>query len=333
MSTQSKRALAVASLTMNPVPVDDEKVADALTEELEQIVRRGVKPANVDAQIAADRVMAMIIELRSDVELYTRIKAQAEAKEFNFQILNRQQSNARALWRLAHRAKLERVQSEALVDEATQERALDVRAKLSRAVKYHFEGHTVHGAAVAAVDNSNDHLKLANDLIFLSELCSANRALLSHDPRCPESLFAEAARLGAIMRAALEARQNNSVRQMERVSALWSIIKADDKELRRVLRYLLHNTPEEMNRRFPPLEGIAKRSAQKPDTSDEGANDNRAEDNTDTSTHTAVKDAAKDTATDSTRVAAVAVHEVAASNAPTKKVTPAKATRKTRRAR
>ena len=53
---------------------------------------------------------------------------------------------------------------------------------------------------------------------------------------------------------------SNGLREVDRVAALWSIVKADHDELLEVIRFLLRATPDRGKGRFPRLVGGPGRS-------------------------------------------------------------------------
>jgi len=245
---------------MEPGPVSDEEAVAAVIREVDQIARRGATPVNVDVQVAAQKVKAALKDLRADDGLYARVKAQASVGEFDFAALDRLRRNGPALWLLGHRSKLEREQSARLVDEATLDRAMEVRVELLRVAIYHFDRDPKEADTVKAIGNTRDHLLLANDLRYLHDLCVRHKKRLAADANCTPELVAEARKTADLLREALEGRASNELREADRVAALWSIVKADHNALVEVLRFLLRASPDRGKGRFPRLVGGPGRS-------------------------------------------------------------------------
>ena len=260
MTTGNDGGGRAVARTMAPAPVSDEEALSGVLREVDQIARRGTPPVNVDVQVAAQKVKATLKDLRADVRLYERVKTQASVGELDFAMLDRLQRNGPALWLLGHRAKLEREESARLVDAATLERGLEVRAELLRVAAYHFGRDPIEGANVGAIGHTNDHLLLANNLRYLHDLCVRHKKRLEGDANCAPALVAEARHIADLLRDALDGRASSELREADRVAALWSIVKADHDELLEVLRFLLRGTPDRGKGRFPRLVGGPGRS-------------------------------------------------------------------------
>jgi cell division septation protein DedD len=240
---------------MEPGPVSDEEAVAEVIREVDQIARRGATPVNVDVQVAAQKVKAALKDLRADAALYARVKGQASVGEFDFAVLDRLQRNGPALWLLGHRAKIEREQSARLLDEATLARAMDVRVELLRVASYHFGRDPKEADTLEAIGNTGDHLLLANDLRYLHGLCVRHKKRLAADANCTPELVAEARQLADRLREAMEGRASSELREVDRVAALWSMVKPDHDALVEVLRYLLRASPDRGKGRFPRLVG------------------------------------------------------------------------------
>lgn len=265
-----------AARTMEPEPMSDEEAVRAVLRDVERIARQGAPQVNVDVQVAAQKVKATLKDLRADAALYGRVKAVAGVGEFDFGALDRLQRNGSALWLLGHRAKLEREQSARLLDEATLARAMTVRTELHRVVVYHFGRDPKESAAVAAIGNGPDHLVLANDLRYLHDLCAREKKRLANDANCPPALVLEARTLADGLRDALAGRASNGLREVDRVAALWSLVKVDHDALVTVLRFLLRETPDGGKGRFPRLGAGPGRAKRASDNDNEGDDDGEA---------------------------------------------------------
>lgn len=260
MSKANDGGTRAPARTMMPAPVSDEEALEEVLREVEQIARRGAPVVNVDVQVAAQKVKAALADLREDVRLYERVKAQAAVGEFDFDVLDRLQRNGPALWLLGHRARVEREQSARLIDEATLNRATYVRAELGRIATYHFGRDPLEGAAVLKIGNSIDHQVLANDLRYLHDLCVRRRKKLEGDANLTPDLLKDARRISDELLDAFGDRASTGLREADRVAALWSVVKADHDALLEVLRYLLRATPDRGKARFPRLVGGPGRS-------------------------------------------------------------------------
>ncbi len=64
---------------------------------------------------------------------------------------------------------------------------------------------------------------------------------------------ADAKRIGDQLRDALDARESDEVRWVDRAAALWATVRADYAELQQVGRFLLRATPELAKETFPAL--------------------------------------------------------------------------------
>jgi hypothetical protein len=152
-----------------------------------------------------------------------------------------------------------------------------VREELTSAVRYHFRRDPVEGPVVNAIKNGPDYLVLANDLRYLHEMFLRFPATLARDRFYDAKMIADAKRLSDEILDALDRTAVDSIRWVDRVATLWSMVKTDYNELKSVGRFLLRATPSEAERRFPALAhspGRPRRSATKGSTTKTPANNN-----------------------------------------------------------
>jgi hypothetical protein len=155
---------------------------------------------------------------------------------------------------------------------------MTVRTVLRRVAEYHFGRDAKEGAAVAAIGNGPDHLVLANDLRHLHDLCAREKKRLASDANCPPVLVTEARTLADHLRDALAGRASNGLGEVDRVAALWSLVKADHDALVTVLGFLLRETPDGGKGRFPRLGAGPGRAKRASDNDNEGDDDEPADD-------------------------------------------------------
>ena len=265
----------LASLSMAPAPLDDESALRDVLREVDPIARRSAS-VNVDVQVPGRRLRRVLARIRRDARLYEGFKLLAAVGIFDFEVLNRLQRAAPALWLVGHRAKLERARGARTVDAATVERGVFVREEMARIARHLFGRDPIEAPAVNDLDNGNDHLRLANHLRYLHDLFVRHEARVARDVFYDATHVADAKRIGDLLRDALDGRESDEVRWVDRAAALWANARADYAELQQVGRFLLRATPDLAKETFPALvkggPGRGKRAVED-DAADEEAVD------------------------------------------------------------
>jgi hypothetical protein len=252
-SAKKKEEEVAPKLTMVPPPQDADAALKAVLLEVEQIARKGSPHVNVEVQVVVRKIKAVLADVRSDAMLYEALKSLASARLFDFKCVNRLGTNVSALWLAGHHAKREKEQSERAVPEETAKEATHIREELTRTMRYHFGRDPVEGPSVNAIQNSVDYLELTNDLRYLHELSVRFHERLSRDAMYDTKMAARAKHLCEEIMGALDHTAVDEIRWIDRVAALWSLVKADYNELKNVGRFVLRATPDEAERRFPSL--------------------------------------------------------------------------------
>ncbi len=242
----------LASLSMAPAPVDDEAALREVLREVDPLARRSAS-VNVDVQVPGRRLRRVLGRIRRDARLYESLKTLAAVGLFDFEVLNRLQRAAPALWLVGHRAKLERARGARAVDPALVERGAFVREEMARIARHLFGRDPIEAAAVNDLDHGNDHLRLANHLRYLHDLFVRHEARVARDAFYDPAHVVDAKRIGDQLRDALDARESDEVRWVDRAAALWATVRADYAELQQVGRFLLRATPELAKETFPAL--------------------------------------------------------------------------------
>jgi hypothetical protein len=253
MNTQKNAAYDLSRFTIVPVSMEDSHVLDAVMTEIDPRVGGRTAHINVNLQEASDVVNRAITDIRADKALYSQIKLLASGGIVEFALIMRLNRNATALWFAAFHDKLEREADTFVLSPEELTHANTLRVELLELALHYHRKDPLEGPRLRAITHENDHLKLANDLYYLTELISRDEKRLRNDPNYRATDVRDARALSVRIRANKADREITGMRWRDRAAVLWTDLQKDYAELSKMVHFLLRATPDRAEKTVPTL--------------------------------------------------------------------------------
>ncbi len=239
-----------------PPPGDAADAWKAVETEASTLSEQSLEPLHVDLQAAGETATAVVGDVRGDAALSTRFTRVIEIGELPKGALGRVVLLANAAWYVRHEQSLaESTHTRAQAPADLVERATELRVRMRKVGVYYLEKHVTDGPVVEAVGRKKGHRALANDLVTMADLYKRHHAVISKDTQnFRETDEADARALAADVRKALTTRGTPELALWtDRCVRVYTLLRKAYAAVQSTGRWLLRDTPEEAERRFPSL--------------------------------------------------------------------------------
>lgn len=237
-------------------PADASEAWKAVETEAVMLSEQALEPLHVDLQAAGETATAVIGDVRGDAALSTRFARVIEIGELPKGALGRVVLLANAAWYVRHAQSLaESTHTRAQAPAELVERATELRARMRKVGVYYLEKHPTDGPVVEAVGRKKGHRALANDLVTMADVYKRHDAVVSKDTQnFRDTDEADARALATDIRKALASRETPELALWtDRCVRVYTLLRKAYAAVQSTGRWLLRDTPEEAERRFPSL--------------------------------------------------------------------------------